>query len=360
MDKPLLSVVIPTLNRVDLLKISVQALLEQLVPHGGKIEFLILNNASDDGTAAWLGELHTHYPFVRYKNFTERVEIADSIARCANEATGDYLWVFGDDDVAMPFAIDTIIRQLEAHRDHGIFYFNCLRSERRLQEYINLFEHRIDLQPVSFSLDSFLAEFNPIHLGFITALVFRRDNWKRGLAFYKETYYGYNFLGPIFAGNQAQPCLYYSFPIIINRLGPQRYLRKWPLYTLVGIPNILHDLSEATLTSDRPFVRWSERLTLITLLKSAILAKAYDYNARHSFWTSALKYQQGIRNYGMQLVRYGLPSLVRSLYLRTVRRPQYAQSLSNAGFLQRTNVYITRRSRQEFLRPGVGQHFIGG
>lgn len=308
MKKPLLSVVIPTLNRVDLLKISVQALLEQITPHKEKIEFLILNNASDDGTAAWLTATFTNHPIVQYKNFTERVEIADSIARCANGATGEYLWVFGDDDLAMPFAVDTIIRQLETHQDYGIFYFNCLRGERYLKEYINLFEHRIDLHPVSFSLDGFLSEFNPIHLGFITAIVFRRDNWKRGAAFYKETYYGYNFLGPIFAGNQSQLCLYYSFPIIINRLGPQRYLRKWPLYTLIGIPNILHDLSEASITNRQPFVKWSERLTLITLIKSAILAKAYDYNTQSFFWPNALKYQQGSRKFYMQLIQYGLPA----------------------------------------------------
>lgn len=310
MKTPLLSVVIPTLNRVELLKISVQALLEQISLHGDKIEFLILNNASDDGTATWLNEAFTNHPVVRYKNFTERVEIAESIARCANGSTGQYLWVFGDDDLAMPFAVDTIIRQLETYqnKNYGIFYFNCLRGERQLKEYINLFEQRIDIQPASFTLNEFMAAFNPIHLGFITALVFRRDNWQRGAAFYKETYYGYNFLGPILAGNQLQPCLYYSFPLIICRLGPQRYLRKWPLYTLVGIPNILLDLAEAGITTRKPLDKWAERLTLVTLIKSTILAKAYDYNARHFFWKDALRYQQGSRKFCMQIIQYGLPA----------------------------------------------------
>ncbi len=310
MEKPLLSVVIPTLNRVDLLKISVQALLEQIASHSHKIEFLILNNASDDGTAAWLEQAFTNHSIVKYINFTERVEIAESIARCANNATGEYLWVFGDDDLAMPFAVETIICQLETylHKNYGIFYFNCLRGERYLKEYINLFEYRIDLQPATFSLDEFMAEFNTIHLGFITALVFRRDNWQMGLDFYKESYYGYNFLGPIFAGNKTQRCLYYSFPIIICRLGPQRYARKWPLYTLVGIPNILRDLHSAQLVSRRPFEKWAERLTLVSLLKTAVLAKAYDYNAKHFFWENALQYQQGIRQACMQLIRYGLPA----------------------------------------------------
>ncbi|UFH55444.1 glycosyltransferase family A protein [Spirosoma sp. KNUC1025] len=308
MQKPLLSVVIPTLNRVELLQLSVQALLEQIVPHADKIEFLLLNNASEDGTADWLENTFMNHPVVRYINFTERVEIADSISRCATYSIGEYLWVFGDDDLAMPFAIETIIRQLETHPTYGIFYFNCLRGERHLKEYINLFEYRIDLQPATFSLDSFISEFNPIHLGFITALVFRRDNWQNGKEFYKETYYGYNFLGPILGGNQGQPCLYYSFPIVICRLGPQRYLRKWPLYTLVGIPNILKDVANAKLTTQRPLEKWSDRQTLVGLIKTAVLAKAYDYGTSHFFWTDALTYQQGFRRTCMQWIRYGLPA----------------------------------------------------
>lgn len=92
------SVIIPTFNRAHYIGECLDSLLAQSVPPH---EILVIDDGSSDGTA----ELIAHYgPPVRYQR-KENGGKPSAVNLALTLATGDFIWVFDDDDVALPDAI---------------------------------------------------------------------------------------------------------------------------------------------------------------------------------------------------------------------------------------------------------------
>ncbi|MGD0052992.1 MAG: glycosyltransferase [Vulcanimicrobiaceae bacterium] len=64
-ESPRLSVVVPTYNRIDTLRLMIPALIAQDRPRG-EFEVLVADSNSTDGTAAYLAEVAREHPFVRH------------------------------------------------------------------------------------------------------------------------------------------------------------------------------------------------------------------------------------------------------------------------------------------------------
>ena len=94
----LLSICIPTFNRLPYLKEAIDALLPQIektMP--GQVEFLVSDNCSTDGTADYLAAMQSN----RLRFWTNEVNIGGdrNFLKCISEARGDYVWLVGDDDL---------------------------------------------------------------------------------------------------------------------------------------------------------------------------------------------------------------------------------------------------------------------
>lgn len=309
MNQPLLTVAIPTLNRLEFLKGTIDAFLDQLAPYQGEIEFIVLNNSSDDGTDKWLESNYEGHSILKYYNFPERVDIVGSISRCIEKGKGEYIWVFGDDDLPMPFAISTIYKliQSSSDRNYSILYFNSIRSSLSMESYTTVYQNTITLGPKEYSIADFVNTFN-LNLGLIITLIFKRDNWMEGKFFYKDNYYGYGFLAPLIAGSQNSSCLYYPFPITVHRIGGQRYVNKWPLYILIGVPSMFQDLQDCGLAHKNLLKTWLETYSILDFVKVLIVAKAFNYSAKNQLWKQAVKYQSGLKKLLIPVFRYGFPS----------------------------------------------------
>lgn len=309
MSLPLLTIAIPTLNRVDLLKGTVIELLNQIIPFKDQIEFLILNNASEDGTGAWLQEMFADHEVVKYHNYNERVGIVESISRCITTARGEYIWIFGDDDLPMPFAVDTLINLLRSSYDenYSIILLNCLIAEVKMNKYLKVYNSKLNVSPREMSIDDMIEEFH-ILLGLIIVLLFRRANWIQGKYFYNQDHHGYGFLAPLFAGSVNTKCLYYPFPVAIQRLGVQGYVNKWPIFILVGLPKLLDDTRKASLIKSNPLLSWQKSNSLIDIIKVLVVAKAFNYKRDHFVWTEAVKYQIGLKKIIIPVFQHLLPS----------------------------------------------------
>ncbi len=109
------SVLVPTFNRANYLAECLESLLAQSVP---PLEIIVIDDGSEDGTAALLagygGRIHT----VRKENGGKpsAVNLGLSLAR------GDLVWIFDDDDVALPDAIETRLACLQQHPEAGFVY----------------------------------------------------------------------------------------------------------------------------------------------------------------------------------------------------------------------------------------------
>ena len=116
----LLTIAIPTYNRRDLLKRALDSIIPQLNP---KIELLVSDNASDDGTDEMIVQ---SFPMVRYiKN--EINKGADyNFLQCYREAKGKYVILLGSDDRIAAGAIDYLTNFLEKNDCDLVFLnFRC-------------------------------------------------------------------------------------------------------------------------------------------------------------------------------------------------------------------------------------------
>ena len=88
----LLTIAIPTYNRKELLKRALNSIIPQL---NSKIEILVSDNASEDGTDELIAE---SFPMVRYIKNKINMGWDYNFLQCYREAKGKYVIILGSDD----------------------------------------------------------------------------------------------------------------------------------------------------------------------------------------------------------------------------------------------------------------------
>jgi glycosyltransferase involved in cell wall biosynthesis len=113
MPQPRLSVILPTFNRARSLQRAIDALLRQTAPPRD-YEIVVVDNNSNDGTAAWLAAIED----VRLRAVREeRQGLSHARNAGLRHARGEYV-AFTDDDVEVaPDWVATIVSALDARRD---------------------------------------------------------------------------------------------------------------------------------------------------------------------------------------------------------------------------------------------------
>lgn len=255
-----LSVVIPTLNRYEYLRRTLKYVIPQVQKHLDKVELVICCNASKDKTDEYIKSLLPQYPFIKYKYFDEYVEVGQSLIRSVGEASGEYVVLWGDDDIPFPSFTDTILEIIEKNPEVGIIHCNRLagKDTKYGMRDVHVSETVFDLEEEGcYPIDKFVERFT-IKLGFISSLVFRKDGWDKGVPYYNDQYFGYEHLSIIVNGNKDRQCYYYPHPLEYQRLPYERdFSVKWPLYKFVGVPNMMADFDKNGVTHNA-LDRWDK------------------------------------------------------------------------------------------------------
>ena len=63
----LLSIAIPTLNRADILKFTIENFIDQIAINSEKVELVVCSNACNDNTSDVMKEFVSQYDFIQYK-----------------------------------------------------------------------------------------------------------------------------------------------------------------------------------------------------------------------------------------------------------------------------------------------------
>ena len=107
----LLTIAIPTYNRVNYLRRAVNSILPQL--KDGKVEIVISDNASTDGTEEFVKQSTSHYPQIKYIRNKINIGPDGNFLQCYKVADGRYVWLLGDDDVIVEGAIQKILNYIK-------------------------------------------------------------------------------------------------------------------------------------------------------------------------------------------------------------------------------------------------------
>ena len=119
----LLTIAIPTYNRADLLD---ELLSELAVQIGGdqRVELLVSDNASEDRTSSVVAAHQARGVNIRYIRNESNLGADRNILQCYTEATGEYAWIFSDDDLIEPDTIRCILGAI-SKRQYDII---CIRG----------------------------------------------------------------------------------------------------------------------------------------------------------------------------------------------------------------------------------------
>ena len=112
--QPLITLAIPTFNRAAFLTELLASLLPQFATlPSGTVELLVSDNCSTDETESVVRQFVSRRLHCRYLRNKANLGADANFLQCLDEATGQYVWVFGDDDLLVPDALPNLISLLE-------------------------------------------------------------------------------------------------------------------------------------------------------------------------------------------------------------------------------------------------------
>ncbi len=124
MKNKLLSVTIPTWNRVGLLEELLKQLVAEIIEYNlcEKIEILISNNGSEDETEKTVLKLMNKCPFITYNNNIINKGARYNVLKCLESANSEFLILLGDDDRPNKGALKKIVDFIEMYPNAGFIY----------------------------------------------------------------------------------------------------------------------------------------------------------------------------------------------------------------------------------------------
>lgn len=119
--KPLVTIAVPTLERLDYLKEAVASALAQSYTH---VEVLIgIDGEPAREVVAWVRELAAREPRVRFQENARRLGLAGNWNALADAARGEFLSIIGDDDRLLPDFVERLVSAIQIG-DAGVAFSN--------------------------------------------------------------------------------------------------------------------------------------------------------------------------------------------------------------------------------------------
>ncbi len=116
---PLFSIAIPTFNRLEYFKLALNSALAQTYQN---VEIVILDNASSDGTQAYLNDVITQHSNITVIRNDENIGFARNIMQIPQYIKGKYLTVLSDDDLLMPTFVELAVSSMETSENIALWY----------------------------------------------------------------------------------------------------------------------------------------------------------------------------------------------------------------------------------------------
>jgi abequosyltransferase len=242
MDTVTLSICMATRNRGAFIGATLESIVRQANEH---VEIVVLDGASTDNTEDVIRQYQERFPRLRYFRQETNRGIDQDFAKAVDLASGDYCWLFCDDDLLKAGAIQAVLEAIKNH--HALIIAN---SEVRSADLSKLLEPRrmpLTKDAVYESSDSHLLFSDTLdYLSFIGGVIIKRQVWTSRK---KEKYFGSYFIhvGIIFQEALNGSALAIAEPLISIRYANASWLGKyfeiwmfkWPelVWSFTGFPD---------------------------------------------------------------------------------------------------------------------------
>ena len=229
MNNPLLSICIATYNRAEYIGETLDSIIPQL---DNDVELLVVDGASTDNTEAVVTKYDDHH--LRYVRLPVKGGVDRDYCKAVELATGQFCWLFTDDDLLKPGAIAAVKAAL--NDGHGLIVVNAEIRDRALTTLV--IRQRVSIRGNKvYAPDDMERLFLDAveYIGFIGSVVIRRRTWlDRDPTPYFDTEFVH--VGVIFQKPLTETILIIAEPFISIRLanaqwtprGFDIWMFKWP------------------------------------------------------------------------------------------------------------------------------------
>ena len=239
-----LSICIATFNRAHLIGATLTSIISQTPD---EVEIVIVDGASTDNTTQVVQEYQQKFTRIKYVRLDAKGGVDQDYCRAVQSARGEYCWLFSDDDLLKPGAVETVLTAMR--QNYALILVN---AEARNADLSQLLSPRRFPFPTNRVYDSSQLGREKLfadlaaYLSFIGSVVIRRDLWD---ARNKERYFGTEFvhLGVIFQRPLPGDTYVIAEPLIQIRHGnwqwSSRYFEVW-MFKWPGIIWSFPDISD--------------------------------------------------------------------------------------------------------------------
>ena len=244
-DNILLSICIPTYNREKYLSQSLDELFAQVDAYKQYLEILISDNCSSDGTRELvLSKIAGRDIPVKYYRNEENIGGNNNFVKVINYSSGRYIYMMGDDDIIAPNFLQTMFGLLHSEQVYSIIHWNRFDGDKDCKNNVVVNPDYSDTiwmgTPTEF-IKKIMHKAN-----FISSVLFNRECWELGKPYFSEKYFGYQWFARLYFGAllHNKKCLYYYFPLVIQRNPSKSWFQYWPHYKIGSLSNLFEDLDE--------------------------------------------------------------------------------------------------------------------
>ena len=231
MTSPLLSICIATHNRADYIGETLDSIIPQLTD---EVEIVVVDGASTDATPAIMERYVAACPALRYVRLPEKGGVDQDYCKAVEHARGEYCWLFPDDDLFKPGAVQRVLGELRKGNSLVIVNANVMDHRFSALLHHSMLEKREDETFRGDDLEGLFRRIVP-GISFIGSVVIRRETW---LERDHAPYFGTEFIhvGVIFQRPLPGSAFVIGEPYITIRYGNSQwmprafdvYMRKWP------------------------------------------------------------------------------------------------------------------------------------
>ena len=132
----MVSVIIPTYNRAEYISETIASVHNQ--DYAGKIEIIVIDDGSTDGTAVLLEELQATIPSLKVIR-TKNSGVSSARNKGMSEVKGDFIQFLDSDDLIAPTKFSKQIKLLEENKTCGLCYCIIASFEKDPSQTIKIF-----------------------------------------------------------------------------------------------------------------------------------------------------------------------------------------------------------------------------
>ena len=225
-----ISICIATFNRCEYLYQTLNCIYGQI---NKEVEIIIVDGASSDGTESMVKIFTAKNDSIHYFKETVNSGVDKDFDKAVNYASGEYCWLFSDDDFIHPEAISYILKLLNFKYDLLILNSSVHTKDMRNIISDKVINEKFNLEFIK-EADRFFEKFGN-YMSFIGSIIVNRSYW---LSRERDSYHGSEFahLGVLFQSPPIEKIIFVAKPLIIIRYGNSQWanrgfevwLRQWP------------------------------------------------------------------------------------------------------------------------------------